>query len=586
MRTVTYDLRTLLDEAQRGTFVIPRFQREFVWKLAQIKLLIDSVARNFPIGSLLLLEETNIQNPFLMSRSIQSALDEEEAESSAATIETQTKRFYVLDGQQRLTSLVQVFLQANSTQNYYFDLYKLSKQEESQIDWVITKRKSQSVPRRYLHPEVVRDAEKCQILVEEYFENDEPSLKGDRTEQRKASARVNRVFETMRNYQAPVVIIDRSESREAICRIFETINSTGTRLTTFDLAVARFFPEPDLHRLLSEAREKHDILNRYSIEGERILQVVAASDHMERSGGVIPEITRSAILDLDRQTIIDRWGTAVVNLARAYEWVEDHGAVPGILANENLLVPLALFLGTATDQWKRDTPGCMATLERWYFANSLQQGARQASNYRASQNISNLCHWVKNGTALPILSFALDLDELLKLKKTDNRYGAILSLLRWKCKSDLWTDEQTQPDDVEDHHIFPSALHRRNGLNKRFLDSVANRLLVSKSTNRYIKDRSPQDYMERMWSSAAQNGTLTKKKALLHSACIPVYDTKEEFIAQFNPVNFEIFIRNRADLILGIIKEVVGDALQQTSSETQDDEGNMDAFTQPLLPYL
>ena len=37
-----------------GDIYLPKFQREFVWDRAQVLDLLDSVARNFPIGSILL----------------------------------------------------------------------------------------------------------------------------------------------------------------------------------------------------------------------------------------------------------------------------------------------------------------------------------------------------------------------------------------------------------------------------------------------------------------------------------------------------------------------------------------------------
>ena len=47
-----------LDELARrilaGDILLPKFQREFVWERDQILALLDSVARNFPIGSILL----------------------------------------------------------------------------------------------------------------------------------------------------------------------------------------------------------------------------------------------------------------------------------------------------------------------------------------------------------------------------------------------------------------------------------------------------------------------------------------------------------------------------------------------------
>lgn len=256
MRTVTYNLLQFLTEAQRNAFVIPRFQRQFVWNNAQVKLLIDSISRNYPIGSLLLLQETIPTEPFLASRRIDAVIQENGEEilddNVIKSLGFTPPFYYVLDGQQRLTSLVRVFLQASKDDLYYFDLdqlYESDASDRNPASWVKKRNANKKLTMRYLRSDMITEAEKCEVFVQEYFESEYPELSGDRHGQRKAAAKVNRIFETMRNYQIPLVIIDRGDSTEAICRIFETINSTGTRLTTFDLAVARFFPDPDLHEL-------------------------------------------------------------------------------------------------------------------------------------------------------------------------------------------------------------------------------------------------------------------------------------------------------------------------------------------------
>ncbi len=100
MRTITYDMKQLLVEAARSAFVIPRFQRDFIWHAAQVKLLIDSVARNYPIGSLLLLTETDPRSPFLSSRPVQALLNGEGDEVDSPMSSDPSARYYVLDGQQ------------------------------------------------------------------------------------------------------------------------------------------------------------------------------------------------------------------------------------------------------------------------------------------------------------------------------------------------------------------------------------------------------------------------------------------------------------------------------------------------------
>ena len=55
MQTINFDIGQLLKKVKAGHFLIPQFQRDFTWKEGQTRLLIDSIARNYPIGSLLIL---------------------------------------------------------------------------------------------------------------------------------------------------------------------------------------------------------------------------------------------------------------------------------------------------------------------------------------------------------------------------------------------------------------------------------------------------------------------------------------------------------------------------------------------------
>ena len=577
MRTVTYNLLQFLTEARRGAFVIPRFQRPFVWNHAQVKLLIDSISRNYPIGSLLLLQETIPTEPFLSSRSIDAVIGETDG-TDLRSDDTSSPAFppavyYVLDGQQRLTSLVRVFLQASHDSTYYFDLDKLLETDASDRNasaWVVRRKPNRKLAARYMRSDAIADDERSSILAQEYFETSYEPLLEDRSAQRRAVAKVNRVFETMRNYQIPLVIVDRGDSTEAICRIFETINSTGTRLTTFDLAVARFFPNPDLHDLWQQSKLKHPRLERFSAEGERVLQLVAITVGYEQRSYVEP--TRGALLNLSKSDIASRWDDCAEAFAQALKWVEDHGAVPGFLANDALLVPLAHFLGNIRDQWKSLNPSFNTILERWYFSHALQQGARQASNYKIGQTVSSLHRWLNQGILPDIPSVRLDQAELLRLAKTDSRYQAILGLLRWKAGSDLWTEEKLCSDDVEDHHIFPVALTKRENIPRRLIDSVPNRLLVSKATNRNLSDRLPRDYLGKLLKEAERTGTLQPKLEQLRAACIPIDGTIDEVLVRLYSAGLQKLLEMRGSLILDRIALVLGDSFEvPTISAAFDD---------------
>ena len=56
MQTTTYSLGELLRRIRDQDLTIPEFQRKFIWRESQVKLLIDSISRSYPIGSLLILD--------------------------------------------------------------------------------------------------------------------------------------------------------------------------------------------------------------------------------------------------------------------------------------------------------------------------------------------------------------------------------------------------------------------------------------------------------------------------------------------------------------------------------------------------
>lgn len=74
MQTTNLSIPEILRRAKEKSLTIPQFQRPFVWSESQVKLLIDSVSRAYPIGSLLLL--TRSQKIELHARSIEAVIRE------------------------------------------------------------------------------------------------------------------------------------------------------------------------------------------------------------------------------------------------------------------------------------------------------------------------------------------------------------------------------------------------------------------------------------------------------------------------------------------------------------------------------
>jgi hypothetical protein len=95
-QTTTRSLRDLVREFHSGAILLPQFQRDYVWRPTKIRNLLDSLLRGFPIGGIYLWRPSS------------GRID---AKSKALGEQRITAEFegYLIDGQQRLTSLEAAF---------------------------------------------------------------------------------------------------------------------------------------------------------------------------------------------------------------------------------------------------------------------------------------------------------------------------------------------------------------------------------------------------------------------------------------------------------------------------------------------
>ena len=425
---------------------------------------------------------------------------------------------------------------------------------------------------RLLRADIILDQAKADIYVSEYVEDSGDFSDLSRTDVRKAAAFIKGVFETIRNYKVPVVTLERDSGVESICRVFETINSTGTRLTTFDLAVARFYPNPDLRNLWDDALEEHSILKAFEVDGERVLQVLylvaAARDEK------YPDPTRSNLLALTREQIDRDWARSAKALAKTYEWARSYGARPETLPNHNVLVALAavrsLFLDDVTGEIWKDHD----FIKRWYFSKIMQAGASQASNYRIGQDFEALRRYIKDAQHPKVAEVNLNADIVLELKPSDIRYKSLQNLFATTISEDLISGGVINVgSELHDHHIYPKNARKRFGLPQRRLDGICNRVPVLKESNLHLNEAYPQEYLKNMVEKARSQGTIGGLSRRLRNCMIPGDPCESEWGDGFAIEEFEDFCRRRAQLIVARVGEVVGDSLRSDIS-VEDEDGD------------
>ena len=535
MQTTTYGLGLLLRRVKEESLKIPQFQRKFIWRESQVKSLIDSISRSYPIGSLLLLDK----NPELQldSRSIQAEIQEDYPPTDLLTDDNHNNALeteaYILDGQQRTTSIARVFLNSHPNKVFYFDLRAMwDMKEDEETSWIKTRKRGKTNPdrkerNRLMCADVCLDQQKSDIYVSEYMEDHDPDFGKDRRAAREAAAYVKGVFETIRNYKVPVISIERDSGLESICRVFETINSTGTRLRTFDLAVARYYPSPDLRQLWEDALDDYRILKDFNVDGERVLQVLALVDASEK--GRYPDLARSTLLALNQTFISGNWSKSVLALAETYKWARDLGARPETLPNHNVLVAVSAIRCIRSDcESRRDIWPDHDFIKRWYFSKVLQAGSSQASNYRIGQDFQALMKYVQDGVQPQVSEVILNPDIVMRLRPQDVRYKSLQCIFSITIRTDLLRGVMIGSESqLHDHHIFPRNAHSR--------------IYVSRDSNLEIGEGYPDEYFKRIAKQAREQGVVDGFRRRMADCMIPGNPADLHWADGFSVGNFDEF---------------------------------------------
>ena len=243
------DLKDLLKQVHKGKLQLPDFQRDYIWDDADVRSLIESVAKGFPVGALLTLETGGDVEfkPRLL------------AGVSATDIEPKE---LLLDGQQRMTSLYQAMysnapvktrnVQGKQIDRYYYLDFKKALNSGVEFEEAIIGMPGD----RILRSNFGRDIDLDLSSQEKEFEHDMFPLnkvfdsKNWFHEWRNywnvqgrdvASLYMdfdNRVLDRIERYKMPIICLDKENSREAICLVFEKVNVGGKKLDAFELVTA------------------------------------------------------------------------------------------------------------------------------------------------------------------------------------------------------------------------------------------------------------------------------------------------------------------------------------------------------------
>lgn len=377
----------LLEQAQGGLLQIPEFQRNFVWKWRGVEGLLESLLKGHYIGSLLFLETDEEHTPFGHSK----------IAGLSSNVDGVSPEDLVLDGQQRITALYYAFaapdIPLKDTKfpyRFFLELGQVDDLEDAE-DAVWGDRfdvvEYLQDPEIQFEQEVLPFAELLrweswkQNYLDWLYDQDDPEalkayIKGGK--QRRWDEAVRRI----RDARVPVVTLpkvrpdDYRRVRE-ICDVFEKLNSTGIRLTVFDLLTARLHPEFKLHDLWKSSLQTYSNLRRFA-GGEPDPEAAPSDDFgvaLLRTVALLrgQEVKSKKLIELDKASFAEDWERASEAMERALERVtstseDGFGAFSRRWLPYKTVLPVLAALTAVFYEENAGAEG-YAALRRWYWSS-------------------------------------------------------------------------------------------------------------------------------------------------------------------------------------------------------------------------
>jgi hypothetical protein len=544
-----HSLNWLLKTVHEGQLALPDFQRDFVWDARATESLIESISAEFPAGSLLFMP---YREKTFKPRPVQNAPEL-----------TGNPSKLILDGQQRLTSLYQAFFGVGESR-YFIDLSKLINNED--LEEAIFYRSHKRIGQ---YRELRQQADRLVLPLGVIFGShggfdawldevmDLRPEEGD--ERRELKAKIRSVYEanvkTIETYRFPVVELSEQTPLEAVCSIFETLNLTGVRLTVFELLAARFYAQDlNLRDFWQETLDRYGLIGEYRIDPYYVLQSIA----LQKSGST----KRGDVLRLDRGDIEQHWDNVCLGYEESLRMLREECGVltPKWMPYQYLLVAMGACWNEAVVVPGPSAGANRERLQRWFWCSSFSQTYDSAANSQAARDFAELRRWVAGGEApQTVREFSFDPNRLREITpRQQSVYRAGMALILRNGARDFHRGRVLTPaaiaaDDVDDHHIFPQAHLRDEGLAGPVVDCVLNRTMIDAATNRRIGRRPPSDYLSEVRGELESAGYPELLGQILVSHLLP-----DEEGSSLSRDDFASFIDWRQENLARSVRDVTG----------------------------
>lgn len=618
-QTNPYDLYKLLEDCHRGIMQLPDFQRSWVWDEERIKSLIASISRAFPVGALMTLDTGGEVN-----------FKPRPVEGAPAEAKNIPPHSLLLDGQQRMTSLYQVTLRGKVVETvtpknkkvkrwFYIDIRKALDSTADREEAIVGVPEDRVI-RTDFGREVVLDlstpeSEYAALMypVTQVFDWDEwqdgfdSHWSGDANDALRKTFREFKktVLENFKGYRVPVISLDRSTSKEAVCVVFEKVNTGGKPLDAFELVTAMY--AADGHELRKDWYGDDEHKGRH----RRFVDTLRPADS---EAGIIANVSNTDFLQAislfytrERRREAERSGKtgkelpavignrqALLNLPLAaykqYEKQVEQGFVRAAkflhmlhiyrifdLPYQSQIVPLATIIADIGEDWEHETN--RAKLVRWYWNGVFGELYGSAVESRIARDFVEVPRWLQGGPEPSTVSETIFRADRLKTMRMrlSAAYKGINALLMKEGAQDFRSGQKFDHtvffgENVDIHHIFPQDWCKKQSIKPAVYDSIINKTPLSFRTNRIIGGVAPSEYLTKLERGDKHTPAIDRKNldAYLRSHFINPDILRSD--------DFDTFMVDRQRQLLRLIEQATGKIAYtgEIPEEGMDVEGDAD----------
>jgi hypothetical protein len=622
-QTNPIDLLKLLEDCHDGVLQLPDFQRSWVWDEDRIKSLIASVSRAFPVGALMSLDTGGPVN-----------FKPRPVEGAPSGAQQAIPKSLLLDGQQRMTSLYQVTLRGKVVETvtpknkkvkrwFYIDIQKaldLGVDREEAIIGVPQDRVVRTDFGRVVELDVSSVEQEYAALmypVSQVFDWDtwqdgyDAHWPGDANADRRLIFRnfKRQVLENFKSYRVPVITLGQATSKEAICVVFEKVNTGGKALDAFELVTAMYAASG--HELRRDWYGDEVTKGRH----RRFAETLRPAD---AEAGIIAEVANTDFLQAvslfhtrDRRRKAEAAGKlgkelpavssnrqALLNLPleayKQYEQKVERGFIQAAkflhtlniyrifdLPYQSQVVPLAAILADIGEAWEHDANRAM--LVQWYWNGVFGELYGSAVDSRMARDFMEVPAWLSGGPVPSTISETLFRTDRLKTMRMrlSAAYKGVNALLMTEGVQDFRSGQKFDHtvffgENVDIHHIFPQEWCKRRGIKPNVFDSIINKTPLSYRTNRIIGGVAPSVYIAKLEEGNETTPQIdrTRLDAYLASNLLDPDLLRTD--------NFEAFMADRQEKLLALIERATGRTaysgnIQDEGEDVEADEDTVEA---------